>query len=190
MFFLLKRDWRTGLLATAVLAMLGLSARQLVPEPPAWGFSLRHAASGFGVAVAVLTSDALLHGVFVVIFRDGYRTLHRELAGVFRAQDTPAIVAGALMAGGGEEIVFRGLSSNWTYLVSAALVFGLLHHIRVRLWPFTLWAILEGLLFAAALYVTSAVFVTMTAHFLHDLAGFFIFRLINRMQARAVRHPP
>jgi membrane protease YdiL (CAAX protease family) len=84
------------------------------------------------------------------------------------------------MAAVGEELVFRGLSLAPAYLIPAAIVFGLLHHIRASLWLFTVWAVYQGLLFAAALYLTQALAVTMTAHFLHDLAGFLLFVRLNR----------
>jgi membrane protease YdiL (CAAX protease family) len=38
----------------------------------------------------------------------------------------------------------------------------------------------EGLLFAAAMYATGELAVTMTAHFLHDLTGFLLFRFLTR----------
>ena len=90
------------------------------------------------------------------------------------------MVAGAAMAGVGEELVFRGLSRAPAVLLLSAVAFGLLHHIRRRLWPFTLWSIWEGMIFAAALWWTGELAVTMTAHFLHDLLGFLIFRVENR----------
>jgi membrane protease YdiL (CAAX protease family) len=89
------------------------------------------------------------------------------------------------MAGLGEELVFRGLSTDGRYLIASAVAFGLLHHIRRSLWPFTLWAVWEGLLFAAALWYFEALSVTMTAHFLHDLAGFLIFRHLNALKVAA-----
>ena len=84
------------------------------------------------------------------------------------------------MAGLGEEMVFRGLSRSAAVLLALAVAFGLLHHVRRRLWPFTLWSIWEGIVFAAALWGTGELAVTMIAHFLHDVLGFVIFRVENR----------
>ena len=61
-----------------------------------------------------------------------------------------------------------------------------MHHVRRPLWPFTVWAVWEGLLFAAALWYFEDLAVTMTAHFLHDFAGFLIFRRLNRLPAAKV----
>ena len=66
------------------------------------------------------------------------------------------------------------------YLFGGAVVFGVLHHIRRDLWPFTVWAVWQGVLFAVALYATELLTVTMPAHFCHDFIGFLIFRYFNR----------
>ncbi len=180
MLFLLKRTWGSALLGLLVLAVLALSLQAWLGTGPPFALSVYHVVIGLGVFVAVLASDILLHILFSLVFGDAYRSRHRELAELFRGQTVAAMFAGAALAGFGEELLFRGLATNPIYLTAAAVAFGLLHHVRLALWPFTCWAIYEGLLFAAALYVTGALLVPMVAHFLHDLAGFLIFREINR----------
>ncbi|MCI0465232.1 MAG: CPBP family intramembrane metalloprotease [Gemmataceae bacterium] len=180
MLFLLKRTWVTGLIALAVLSAFGISLRSLRGDAPPLAISPRTALLGVAVWIGVLGSDLLLHSFFRVTFGEPYRRRYRELAAVFRGQSTAAIVVGSAMAGIGEELLFRGLSTQPFYLATAAVVFGLLHHIRRSLWPFSLWAVWQGVLFAAAVYLTEALFVTMVAHFLHDLAGFAVFRYHNR----------
>jgi membrane protease YdiL (CAAX protease family) len=185
MLFLVKRTWPGGLLTLLVLAMLGLGLRQLVPEPTpirvAWP------ALGLGVATfaSLLASDGVIHGLLAATFGDPYRRRYRELAEVFRGQTPAAMLTGALTAGLGEELVFRGLSLSPAYLLAAAVAFGLLHNIRRPLWPFTLWSVYQGLLLAAAVYLTENLFVTMVAHFLHDLSGFLLFRYINGYGGRS-----
>lgn len=179
MLFLLKRTWRAALLALVLLSALGLGLRALLASGPKFGFSVQAVVLGVAVVGGVLLSDVCLHGLFCLLFSDKYRRRHRELAAVFQGQQLSAILAGALMAGIGEELVFRGLGTSLPYLVGGAFVFGLLHHIRRDLWPFTVWAMWQGLLFAAALYFTQMLCVTMVAHFLHDLAGFLVFRYLN-----------
>jgi membrane protease YdiL (CAAX protease family) len=180
MLFLFKRTWPPALAALAVLALTGIALHWLLSNPTPYDFSLRSALLGVAVFGIVLISDAGLHGLLIVCFGEKYRCRHRELAAVFRGQTYAAILTGALTAGIGEELVFRGLGTNLVYLIGGAALFGLLHHIRRELWPFTLWAMWQGLLFAGAVYVTDALCVTMVAHFLHDLTGFLIFRYLNR----------
>src|SRR5262249_46900125 len=158
-----------------VCALLGLGLRALVPEPPPIEPSFESVRLGVLVVGLVLCSDALIHGVLLLLFGEKYLRLHRELTNVFSEQTYAAMFAGALMAGAGEELIFRGLSVYPVYLGSSAVVFGLLHHIRRNLWPFTLWAVWQGVLFSVALRLTGALGVTMVAHFLHDLLGFLLF---------------
>ncbi len=185
MLFLLKRTWLGGLAGLALFAAPGLVLRLLLPDVPPLRPSAQRTLLGVAVVGMVLVSDVSIHGLLCLAFGERYRTRHRELAAVFRGQTFMAILAGAAMAGFGEELVFRGMSANPGFLVASAVVFGLLHHVRRSLWPFTLWAAWQGLLFAAALGYFGDLWVTMTAHFLHDLSGFLIFRWLNAAKATA-----
>jgi membrane protease YdiL (CAAX protease family) len=179
MLFTLKRRWPHALLGVVVLAALGFGLRSLLDGTPALTFSPRTLLFGVAAFAVVVVSDVLLHGIFCAVFGSPYRQCHRELVELFRGQSLVAILAGAAMAGLGEEPLFRGLSCNPLYLVLALIPFGLLHHVRRSLWPFTVWAAWQGVLLAAALYVTGDLGVAMVAHFLHDLSGFLAFRYLN-----------
>ena len=180
MLFLLKRTWAGGVAGLIVLSLLGTGLRHLLGTGPDIGLSLHTALLGLCVCALLLGSDAVLHGLFCWLLRQSYRRRYFELSALYHGQTGAAMLAGAALAGIGEELVFRGLSTSPAFLVAGAVLFGLLHHVRRSLWPFTLWAIYEGLLLAAALYVTGLLGVTMEAHFLHDLVGFAIFRRVNR----------
>lgn len=181
MLFLLKRTALTALLSLAVLSALGLGLRRLIGAGvPPLNFTPYRVLLGVGVCGAALVGDALVHGGLWLAWGRPYLERYRELAATFRGQSTAAILAGAAMAGVGEELVFRGLGRSPAVLLPLAVAFGLLHHVRRRLWPFTLWSIWEGVIFAAALWWTGELAVTMTAHFLHDVLGFLIFRVENR----------
>ena len=109
MLFILKRTWAGGLIGLAVLAVLGLGLRRLLGTG-AGATPLPSALVLGGAAFAViLSSDVLLHGLLLLGFGEPYRRRYRDLAAVFRGQTTAAILAGAAMAGCGEELVFRGL---------------------------------------------------------------------------------
>ncbi len=183
MLFLLKRTWPPALITLVVLASLGLGLRQVLPAVTPMTLNPLHALLGVAVVVVVLVSDATIHGILCLLFGERYKQRHRELAAVFRGQSFAAIVAGATLAGVGEELLFRGLSTELAYLLPSAVAFGLLHYIRLSLWPFTLWAIWEGLLFAFALWYFQDLVVTMVAHFLHDFGGFLIFRYLNSQKS-------
>jgi membrane protease YdiL (CAAX protease family) len=190
MLFLLKRTWAGSLAGLVVLAALGLGLRRVVPDPTPFDFSLEALRLGVLAFGLVLASDGLIHGLLSVALGERYLRRQRELADVFEGQTVAALVAGAVMAGVGEELVFRGLGTGPAYLTASAVVFGLLHHVRAALWPFTAWAVWEGLLFAAALHLTGNLAVTMAAHFLHDTAGFLLFRYLRRARKRAAGPVP
>jgi membrane protease YdiL (CAAX protease family) len=180
MLFLLKRTALTALGALLILTALGLSLRQSRGDhTPPLHFTPGSVLLGVGVCGGVLVSDGLIHGTLLLLFGEAYRKRHVELAAVFRGQTLAAILCGALMAGVGEELVFRGAGTSLEYLLPMALLFGVLHHIRGSLWHATVWALWEGILFALALYLTEQLAVTMVAHFLHDLLGFLLFRRVN-----------
>ena len=84
------------------------------------------------------------------------------------------------MSGVGEEQCFRSLDGGPIYLFTSAVLFGLLHHINRSLLLITLWSIWQGILFAATMLIFQRIGVTMTAHFLHDLTGFLLFRFAFR----------
>jgi membrane protease YdiL (CAAX protease family) len=180
MLFLLKRNVPRSLAALVALVALGLGLRLLVTHPTPLEFTPTQALLGLEVVGLVLVGDALIHGLSLLLFGPRYWALYQQLAGTFRQQPLAAMVSGALMAGIGEELVFRGLSASPVVLMPLAVAFGLLHHLGRTLWPFTLWSIWEGLLFAFAVVYTQALLPTMIAHFLHDLIGFLIFRWVNR----------
>jgi membrane protease YdiL (CAAX protease family) len=183
MLFLLKKTVPGALAALAVLAALGAGLRWLTPfDLPSLWPSWRAVPIGLAVCGVMLASDALIHVALRRSFGGAYLRLFHELAGEFRGQGVAAMIAGAMMAGVGEELAFRGWSTSLSILLPLAVSFGLLHHIRGRLWPFTLWSMWEGVLFALALWWTRELAVTMTAHFFHDVLGFVIFRAENRRQ--------
>jgi membrane protease YdiL (CAAX protease family) len=183
MLFLLKRTWPAALAGLAVLTGLGIGLRWVLAGAPPVLISPLAALLGVGLFATVVASDLLLHEALSFTFGQKYVLRHRALAAVFRGQTAAAMLAGAAMAGVGEELVFRGLGASPYYLAGAAVLFGLMHHVRRSLWPFTLWAIWQGLLLAAALYWTGNLFVVMEAHFLHDLSGFLVFRYLNARAA-------
>jgi membrane protease YdiL (CAAX protease family) len=180
MLFLLKRTVAGALVGLLLLGGVGLVLRTWrgAEATPVY-VDLSSLLLGVGVCAAVLCSDGLLHGTLTLVGGEAYLRRYRELAALFRGQTVAALLLGALMAGLGEELVFRGLGTGPAYLIVAAVLFGLLHHLGGALTPLTLWFIWEGLLFAGAILLTGNLLVTMVAHFLHDATGFLLFRREN-----------
>jgi membrane protease YdiL (CAAX protease family) len=191
MFFLLKRNVRIGFAALLVLSVIGIGLRHFLGDRvPPLSLTTTAVMTGGAVCGIILLSDGLIHGSLSILWGDPYRRRYRDLAAIFREQTFAAIVTGSLMAGIGEELVFRGLSTSPYVLFPAALVFGLAHHIRRSLWGFTVWSTWEGMLLAAALVWSGNLAVTMVAHFLHDFMGFLAFRWENHRSPEVTRAPP
>jgi membrane protease YdiL (CAAX protease family) len=180
MLFMLKRSPFGALAGLLALLALGMTLRSGGWPVPVLRASWHGVLVGVGIGILVLLGDAVIHGTLLLGFGERYRERFRQLERVFRNQNLAAVGLGALMAGVGEELVFRGGCLELSYLFPMAVVFGLLHHIRAPLWPITLWSIWEGLLFVIALLVTGELFAVMVAHALHDGMGFLLFRWDNR----------
>src|SRR5262249_29651845 len=145
MLFLLKRTVMGGIAGLLVLTALGLGLRHLLGDSaPPLSFTVRTVCLGAAVCGVVLLSDALIHFILWRVCGEPYRRRYRELADVFRSQSVFAIATGGLMAGIGEELVFRGLLLTPWYLIPAAVVFGGLHQLPAPLSRFTIWFIWEG----------------------------------------------
>ncbi len=180
MLFLLKRTVSRALAGLLALLALGLALRQGDWPVPPLHATWTGLVSGLGVFVVVLASDGLIHGTLCLTLGERYLVRYRQLEKVFRNQNLAAVGMGALMAGLGEEMVFRGGCSELGYLMPMAVLFGMMHHIRASLWPITIWSVWEGILFVIALLVTGELLAVMVAHALHDGVGFLVFRWHNR----------
>jgi membrane protease YdiL (CAAX protease family) len=180
MLFLVKRSWRSGMVALGLLTALGVVLRYLLPVVPPLGVSWQALLFGIILFMAIFASDVTVHALLVLLFGVGYRARHRELVTLFKGQSPAAMAVGALLAGVGEELLFRGLGTDLRYVALSAVAFALLHHVRRSLWPFTIWAGYQSCLLSAGVLLTGSLFVAMVAHFLHDLAGFLVFRYLNR----------
>jgi membrane protease YdiL (CAAX protease family) len=130
-----------------------------------------------------------------LIFGSRYRTCYRALADYFRRQGPLEIAAGGLLAGGGEELFFRGvlleglmsragLAPAGAIGLSAAL-FGTLHLIPDRrLAPFALWAAGQGVILGTLYVATGSVLVPMVVHAIHDSIGFGLLAWQRRSEGR------
>jgi membrane protease YdiL (CAAX protease family) len=190
MLFAVKNRLVPTLAVLAVFVAGALAARQALGLD--WRLEvgseqLRDLLLGTG---ALAVSDGGLHGLFVVLLGGWYLPRYRALVEFFRRQGPAEIAAAGLLAAG-EELVFRGVlleglrsRAGWPAAAAvavSALVFGLLHAIpRRALWPFTFWAVWEGVLLGAVYVLGGSLSVNMALHFLHDVFGFSLFAYQRR----------
>ena len=107
------------------------------------------------------------------------RRLYRQLTRLFGHLGWPGILLLSLLAGLGEEMLFRvllqgGLSQyigELTALMVASLAFGLMHFLS-KLYVFVTFVI--GLIFGIAYLLTESFLLVATAHFIYDVCAFAV----------------
>jgi membrane protease YdiL (CAAX protease family) len=195
MLFSVKNRLLPTLLTLAALAGAALAAKSLLGLR--WNLALSPAlpfqvALGFG---AILLSDGMVHGALSLLGRKGYLDRYRALVEYFRPQGPLEIAAGGLMAGAGEEPLFRGVILQGLIsraglgpvpaILLTALLFGAMHRMPDRrLAPFALWAVLQGLVLGAVYVLTGSLLVPMLIHLAHDISGFSVFAIQRRAGRR------
>ena len=180
MLFLAKLNARVALLvmlALLIVSNLWAGAR---------GFALGDALtvdvlSLVYVALGLTFSASLDSVIYIVAWIVGFSPfLNSFKAGytrLFAHVGLPAIVAGGLLAGLGEETFFRGVLQRELGILPVALLFALAHAGR-GLTLFTIWAFVEGLVFGALYQISGNLLVPMLVHGIHDSAGMFFGRYI------------
>ena len=190
MLFAVKRDATRSLgLGVGIAAIAVLSRRTL---GLAWTLDVdaRVLLAIGGGLVAIVLSDALVHGLLALVVGDAYLDAFGALVEYYRWQSPGAILAGGSLAAA-EELLFRGvvllglvqLASvpEPAAVVLAALLFGGAHYLPDRrLRPMALWAVLEGIVLGGLLVVTGSLLVPVVVHALHDVLGFSLFAWLRR----------
>jgi membrane protease YdiL (CAAX protease family) len=199
MLFAVKRRLAPTLLTLAVLAGLAVGLRsagglrwRLEPYPwlPA------HALLALG---GMLVCDGIIYGALCRLFGDRYRACQLRLADYYAGQRAPAILAGGLLAVT-EELLFRGtlleallhragLSPAAAILLSA-LPFGALHLLpSLRLAPFALWAVVQGVILGSLYIDSGSLLLVMLVHAAHDITGFLLLAWQRRRDAKVKGNP-
>ena len=188
MIFRIKLHWWSSLIAAAL--MLGtawaLSSEQsrLELQPILRGqFDSVPIALGAGALVALgcMVANFLVHQVMHLSLGASYDKAFQNFAldviGNMRAIEA---VAGGVMAGVGEEPLFRGVILGWfpspvVGITAAAVLFGLAHYLDRRYFWFFVWGIGEGVVFGMLFVWTRSILVPVVAHGLFDTVGFAYF---------------
>lgn len=130
---------------------------------------------GFGVGPGLLLQSCILGCGAGLLLVAGSRvatsrfqwakTLGHEFGRVLGPMTCRQIVLLGLASGIGEELLFRGVIQPWLGLWPATIIFGLLHvGSNAKFVPWTILALLAGLLFGLLLIFTHTVAAPMCAH--------------------------
>ena len=93
-------------------------------------------------------------------------------------------VAGGIMAGLGEEPIFRGVllpacGPPYVGIVVSAIVFGLFHYLRREYLEFLVWGMGEGLIFGTLFVMSGSIVIPAVAHGLFDTVWFLYFERLR-----------
>jgi hypothetical protein len=145
----------------------------------ALGFDL--VATTFAIVLGftwVSAQDAVIYMVnWIVGFEPFLKRFDKGMETLFARINPMAIITGGLLAGVGEEVFFRGMLQSELGLIPTAIIFALLHFGR-GFELFSVWALLEGLVFGWLYQVTGNLVVPIIVHGLHDSWGIFLGRFI------------
>ncbi len=149
------------------VAMEGLT----VPEYLAWG-----------TAAGVLTYGVLfLLSLTDLLSSDSLQKHIRDLHGFVRSQSWPVLIGLAVLAGVGEELLFRGVIQGWVseYLghivgiLAGGVIFGLAHALSRAYFSV---ATALGVIFGIAYATTDSIQLVMVWHAVYDLVVILILR--------------
>jgi membrane protease YdiL (CAAX protease family) len=170
-----KLGFSAVLTSQVTILLLGLGALQFAAiDWQWWGFS-----AGMDLLLAVLAA-LLTYGTIYLMYRHGGRFAATLLADVqkitvhFTDYSWAKIACVALLAGVGEELLFRIALQSWLanhvaiYLAifAPALVFGLLHFLS---WSYFIAATVMGLLFGIVYHLTQSAMLVIVWHAVYDL---------------------
>jgi membrane protease YdiL (CAAX protease family) len=117
-------------------------------------------AVGAAIGLAIVGLSHLARGTRAL------RRLHTELAGLLGRPSDATIVIVAATSAIGEELFFRGALQEWLGLWPTVILFGLLHGGGVRrLWAWTVFATLGGILFAWLTVWSESLLPAVVMHF-------------------------
>jgi membrane protease YdiL (CAAX protease family) len=134
-------------------------------------------AAVLGVVLAASIDSVIYLVNWIAGFRPFLEAFSAGFPRLFGRISVQAIFAGGLLAALGEETLFRGILQREWGLLAAAVLFALAHVGR-GLTLFSIWALLEGLLFGWLYQITGNLLVPMIVHGVHDSAGMFVGRYL------------
>jgi membrane protease YdiL (CAAX protease family) len=155
----------------AALILLAFVLSRVFDITPRWGNPARDIMTGFvGAIVLAAVNFLLLTRAPANWLVDGVRTVYHEvLVPLFSRFNTPGIVVIGVMAGVGEEWLFRGVLLPTVGLVLSSIVFGLAHIGGRSMIAFGVWASGMGLVLGALALLTGGLTAPVVAHGVYDM---------------------
>lgn len=120
---------------------------------------------GIIAGFAILASSAIFYVIDRALFQLRMKNLiENYIYPVFRKITLPEIILIAVMSGFCEEFFFRGILQKEFGIITASIVFGILHTANRETWFMGVWSALAGFIFGLLYIKTGNLFVPMVAH--------------------------
>ena len=163
----------------AGIGLVGLSAIWLFDIPLFWGDlgPIEILLFGFLGALATYFSILLISRI-PGLFPDDLDRQMRGLYNFARSYSWPVLVSLSVLAGVGEELLFRGAvqgwllqhTGPWTAVIAASVLFGLVHYVS---FTYFLMATGLGLIMGTAYLLSDSLGLVMAWHALYDMVAIF-----------------
>lgn len=176
-----------GLMFQAGIVLLGLAPLMVFDIPVALDGLTVVGYLFWGTLAGLLTYGALLMLSLLEVLSSDSLTRHiRDLHRFVRSLRWPVLIGLAVLAGIGEELLFRGLIQGWVGkhlgslagIVAGAVVFGLAHAMSRA---YFMVATALGALFGVAYTVTDSLQLVMVWHAVYDLIVIAVLRWYPQM---------
>jgi membrane protease YdiL (CAAX protease family) len=166
-----RRILLLAVVTQAALIVLAFVLSRVFQIAPQWGQPARDVVTGFvGALVLALVNFFLLTRAPSNWLVDGVRTVYHEvLVPLFSRFDTPSIVVIGVMAGVGEEWLFRGVLLPTVGWVLSSIIFGVAHIGSRSMIPFGVWASGMGLVLGGLALLTGGLTAPIVAHGVYDM---------------------
>jgi hypothetical protein len=154
----------------ASLALVGLLWVWLRPFSISYRFDLSAVGLGFLAAAGFAVVNLTLYGFARRLGRPApvLTFLEEEVFPLFQSLSTRDVVVLVVLAGVGEEILFRGAIQQEIGLWGASVLFGILHGPSRSLWVLAVWATLMGAALGLLYQASGNLVVPALAHALYD----------------------
>lgn len=157
-------------LGEGALLLAGLGWILLRDLPLTWGEPVPAMVAGLaGAGTLAIAQYAILRHAPPIAPVRSLRRLHQQLlVPMFRHSRLAEIVAISILAGVGEEMLFRGAMQPEWGLLTASLVFGACHVGNRLTVPLGIWAACTGLLLGWLAMITGGLLAPLVAHITYD----------------------
>lgn len=181
MLFYAKKTVTGQIIALVLmLSLSGLLALLLKTE-----ISLEASAKAAMLSLAALSAVGAVDGVTLLLHsmvagRAFVREIFTTLEEIFGRLSPMGAIGAGIVAGAGEELLFRGIVQTALGLPAAIALFTLAHMGTRPLLRLLIWTAMEGLWFGLLYAMTRNLLFPMIVHGLHDILGILVIQQVSR----------